>query len=263
MILTEYLTVVDNPSSQNYIRDDYMHEYSKWVASKFNKEKIKVRDQFDDSTTYKACTNYALCAVYNWYNVSEYESKWVEFEQVNPKTYWHIFQNSRWRPNVWSDVQTMLKFYRKMWWIDWHMEAKTTEWAKNAIDNWFVIYTWSSKFDWKKSWEQKKAVLWNWGWHAFSIIWYDTNWFIAINSFGADWWDKWYFTIPYEHFDKLFSKNVVIDKDDTGIINELNFEREYRKAIELGITNWLDPDKPATRKEVAVMIRRATNNLLK
>jgi hypothetical protein len=29
----------------------------------------------------------------------------------------------------------------------------------------------------------------------------------------------------------------VIDKDDTGIINELNFEREYRKAIELGITN--------------------------
>ena len=261
MILTEYLTVVDNPSSQDYIREDYMKEYARWISSKFDKTKVKVRDQFDDPTTYKACTNYALCVVYNWYNVFEYANKWLNFEQVNPKTYWHIFQNSRWRPNIWSDIQTMLKFYRKMWWIDGNMRADTIEWAKNAIDNWFLIYTWSDKFDWKKSWEQKKAVLWDWGWHAFSIVWYDTKWFIAINSFGSDWGDKGYFTVPFEYFNKLFSKNVVIDKDDTGIINELNFEREYKEAIELGITNGIDPDKPATRKQVAVMIRRAIKNL--
>jgi len=137
------------------------------------------------------------------------------------------------------------------------MRADTMEWCKNAIDNWFIIYTWSSKFDWRKSWASWVAELWNWGWHAFIIDWYNNRWFTCPNSFWEDRWDGWYFTVPYEYFDKMFSKNVIIDKDDTWIISRLSFDREFQKAIEAGITNWERPNEPATRKETAVMIYRS------
>jgi hypothetical protein len=139
------------------------------------------------------------------------------------------------------------------------MRSNTKQWTKNALDNWFLIYTGTNKCNWKatsKSWVfVKKLNAW---WHCFFIVGYDDNWFIAVNSFWNDWWDNWYFNIPFDNYNDLFSKNVIMDQDDTWIIKNLNYEREYKEAIELWITNWTRPNDTVTRKECAVMAYRAS-----
>jgi len=259
-----YLDAVDKSDSRDYLYADYMHEYATGKLWPIRDTLInKIYDQFDQSSTYKACTCYWLWIINNWNNLAEYWSKWFDYEQQDPKWLRHTFQSTRWYPNKWSSLQEMMRFYKKMWLIDWYMRANTIEECKHAIDNGFLIYTWTKSCNWRET-SKKKAFVYkkNWWWHCFSIVWYNDKWFIAANSFGTDRWDAWYFTIPYDDYKYLYSKYVIIDKDDTWTLKNLEYQREFQKAIELWITNWDRPNDKASRKEVAVMIYRLYKKLI-
>lgn len=263
--LLNQLQTFDNPDSRDYSYEKFfMNEYWQGAVKKvWDRTKVSIWNQFDDKTTYKACTVYASWILYNAYNIVEYSRFNVEFNQVDPKFKRHQFQETRWRPNTGSSLQTVMRFFRSKWWIDWWLVSETIEWTKNAIKNWFLIYTGSDKCDWNATGKSKVFVYKNnWSWHAFSLVDYNDDWFIAVNSFGKKWWDEWYFLVPYNNFNDLYTKNVIIDKDDTGIIKNLNYENEYKKAIEMGITNGLNPEIPTTRKECAVMAYRVYKKIM-
>jgi len=256
----DYLVTWDRPEERDYIYEDHFSsEEASGQLTVWKKELMKIWDQFDQRDTHRACTCYGLGWIFNGYNVAEYDKNDVEFEQEDPKYKWGMFQSTRWYPDVWSNLQTMMKYYRKKWWIEWNMVSKTMQGSKNALDNGFLIYTGTNRCDWRKTSSSgifvKKI---NWGWHAFFIVWYTEIGFIAVNSFGADWWTSWYFIIPFENYNDLFTKNVIFDKDDTWVIKNLNYEREKKEAIELWITNWDRPNDPVTRSECSVMALRAS-----
>ena len=92
---------------------------------------------------------------------------------------------------------------------------------------------------------------------CFFIENFNDDGFIAVNSFGETWWDNGRFLIPFDEYWNIYSTYAIVDHDDTGKLESLVYEKQYQKAIELGITNWTRPDDPASRREVAVMVYRA------
>ena len=252
----------DEPSSKDWLYSDFIkniEESGEWLNSETyrDKTKMKVRDQFDQKTTWKACSVYWLTSPYNWYNVREWASRWLEYKQENPRRKWEAYQATRLRPNIWSSLQAILKFFRERKLIDWHVKAIWVEEMKNALDNWFYIYTWSKHCSWKNAWKKWEFVYTTKWWaHCFSIIDYDGKWFTAINSFGDDRWNKWYFNIPFEDIKYLYSANVIIDHDDTGSLQKMKDEADIQKAISMWITNWSNLDDTATRREVILMMIR-------
>lgn len=255
LVLTQN-AIYDNPWKYDIQWEDYV-EWAK--GKKFPWKKLKVRNQNAYKDTVSGCWVYGLTYIYNGNQINEFEDKWIEFEQEDPRWKWYTFQAERWNPwNVWSSLQECMSFFKKRWLIDWYVKCNTIEECKNALNNWCWIYTWTTKCNWKQAKANKEfAYDPNWAAHCIAIVDYDDTGFISINSFGEYWWDKWYFHINYDMFDNLFSKYAIVDHDDSGKLDELVFNAQFQKAIELGITNWTRPDDPATRKEVAVMIYRA------
>ena len=194
----------------------------------------------------------------------EFAKEWIEFEQEDPRWKWLAFQSERWYPNAWASLQEMMTFFKNRWLIDWFVKCKTAQECKNALSNWFGIYTWSNKCNWKSTSKEKKFVYdINWAAHCFAVVDFDDNWLIAINSFWDKWWDNWYFYIPDEDYKYIFSTYAIVDHDDKGKLDVLRFNMEYQKAIEMWITNWSRPNDSATRKEVAVMNYRTFKLLQK
>lgn len=259
--LKQLNAVYDEPSRYDYLWEDYAEwNDSKKIVDKFN---IKVRNQNTNKDTRKACSVYWLTAIFNWYQCVEFDKMDLEFEQEDPRRKWLAFQNERWYQDMWASLQDVMRFFKVRWLIDWYLKATTVQECKNAINNWYLIYTGSSKANWTKTGQNKEFYYdEKWASHCFAIVDYDETWFIAINSFGETWWDKWFFHIDFDKYNYLFTTYVIIDHDDTGKLDVLKFNMEYQKAIEQWITNWTRPDEPATRKETAVMIYRACKNIL-
>ena len=257
--LKQLNAVYDCPDERDFLWEEYAEWL--WDKVKFPWRQLKVRNQYSQWDTYKACSCYWLTVVFNWNQIIEFNKQWIEFEQENPRWKRQVFQAERWYPDRWASLQDMMKFFKNRKLIDWYTLAKTAQECKNAINNWFGIYTGSSKCSWSKTNKSKQFVYdKDWANHCFSIVDYDDNWLRAINSFGETRWDKWYFYIPDENYKDLFSTYVIIDHDDTWKIEEMRYKMEYEEAIKLWITNWTRPDEPATRQETAVMIYRATKN---
>lgn len=247
--------VYDNPSKYDITWEEYAEWYNKWkIADKY---KIKVRNQYDNKDTYKACSAYWLTAIFNWYQLREYDENGIEFEQDDPRWKWLAFQAERWYPDIGASLQDMMSFFKKRWLIDGYVKCNTAQEVKNAINNWCLIYTWSNQCSRSQTSANKEFVKWNGGAHCFSIIDCDDTGLIAINSFGCSWGDDGLFHINDDKYGLLYSTYAIVDHDDTGKLAELVYKAQYQKAIELWITNWTRPEEPATREEVAVMIYRA------
>lgn len=249
--------VYDNPSEHDILWEEYAEWLSKWKLA--DKYKIKVRNQNANNDTLKWCSAYGLTGIYNWYQLREYDENWIEFEQDDPRRKWLAFQAERGYPNSWASLQDMMSFFKRRWLIGWYARCKTVEECKNAINNGFLIYTWSNKCSWSKTSKAKKFVYdTSWAAHCFFVENYSDEGFTAVNSFWETWWDNGRFTIPFDDYWNIYSTYAIIDHDDTGKLWELVFNAQFQKAIEMWITNWTRPDEPATRKETAVMIYRAT-----
>lgn len=251
--------VEDRPDERDFLRS----EYCEWLDNEkdFPWRELKVWNQYDQKETYKACSAYWLTAVYNWLQIIEFRKQGIEREQENPRRKWNVFQAERGYPDMWASLQDMMKFFIKREKIDGYVLCKNIQECKNALKNWFGLYTGSKECSWSKTSKAKSFVYdKNWANHCFAIVDYDDNWLRAINSFWENWWDKGWFYIPDECYKYLFSTYVIVDHDDTGKIDEMRYEMEYNEAIKSWITNWVRPNDYATRKETAVMVYRATKN---
>lgn len=257
--------VKDVPSKSDFLWEDFIwDEYVEWGTKKIvDQVKIKVRDQYDQKDTYKACSAYGATAIYNWYQSVEFMNQWLEFEQEDPRWKWEAYQATRWYPDKWASLQEIMTFFKNRWLIDWYVKTKNVEETKNAIKNWYLIYTGSDKCWWSATSKAKEFVYdANGAAHCFSIIDYDDTWFIAINSFWEDWGDKGLFHINFDKYQYIYSTYALIDHDDRWKIDELVYKMEFEKAIELWITNWTRPDEPMTRREWAVMNYRVLKKVL-
>jgi hypothetical protein len=256
------LDTKDEPTSDDWLYSDFIknqEEGAEWDRPVIYRDKdvMKVWDQFDQNTTYKGCTAYWLTSPYNWYNVREWAKSGLEYEQENPRWKWEAYQATRWRPNVWSSLQKILKFFRDRKLIDGSVTAVWVSECKNALDNWFYLYSGSKYCNRRKSWASGKFVYnRKWGWHAFAIVDYNDEWFIAINSFGDDRGDKGYFIIPFDDFKYLYSCNVIIDHDNTGSLQTMRDDCDIQKAIEMGITNGSDLESFAIKRDIVLMLVR-------
>lgn len=182
---------------------------------------LVIFNQSEDIKTRMACWCYWMTHLSNAENLCEYKSYWKKYNQLNPKDYWLEFiKDNPESEYVWSYLQDWLDWFEEKWLITWSARLDTIEQAKDAIDNCRLIYTGSLNWDWdmvKNSWIysiKNKSY-----WHLFCIIWYTVVWFIAVNS----WWpDNWYFIIPYEYWDTLYSKYAISDKRDEEAYNRYN-----------------------------------------
>ena len=254
-------SVYDDPKDTDFLWGEYVEGL--WDGIPFPWRQLKVRNQYDQKETYKACSAYGLTAVYNGWQIIEFGKQWIEFEQDNPRWKWLAFQAERGYPDSGASLQQMMSFFKKRGLIDWYLKCKDVQECKNALRNGFGLYSGSSKCSWSKTSKAKQFVYDADGAnHCFAIVDYDDNWLWAINSFGESWWDKWWFYIPDENFKDLFTTYAIVDHDDTGKIEEMRYKMEYDKAIELGITNWTRPDDNVTRRECAVMSYRVYKKVL-
>lgn len=250
----------DNPRPTDWKREDVFGDEAGDGAGQNTKwpQWIKLFNQNLDKRTLKACWGYGITHLHNWEQMNEWKDNGVVFIEEDPKNYRFRFQQLRGWKNIGSSIQEHLDFMRNVERsIEWSVLCNTEDQMKKAIDRGCYIFTGSRLCDRTKTWKTGIfANVWSAPWHLFAIIGYDNKWFIAPNSFGESWGDKWYFHIPYGYKKYLFSCNAIIDSDSTWKLQAYKYELEFKKAIEEGITNWTDPDKPATRKEVAVMVYR-------
>lgn len=244
--------VYDNPSEYDILWSEYAEWNSKWRLA--DKYKIKVRNQNANKDTLKGCSAYGLTWIYNWYQLREYDENGIEFEQEDPRWKWLAFQAERGYPNSWASLQDMMSFFKKRGLIDWYVKCNTVQECKNAMNNGFLIYTWSNKCNWSKASKAKSFVYDpNWAAHCFFIENFKDDAFVGVNSFWENRWDNGRFDIPFDQYWNIYSTYAIIDHDDTWKLAELVFNAQYQKAIELGITNGSDPDGTLTRKQWAVM----------
>lgn len=250
----------DNPKDTDFLWWDYVE----WIESnwKFPWKELVVYDQYDNADTQKWCSAYWLTYIYNWNQLIEYRKQWIDWEQEDPRWKRLTFQAERWYPNQWASLQDMMSFFKKRWLIDWYLRCESYEQCRNAINNWFGIYTGSNKCSWWATSKNYEFTEWDWGAHCFSIVDCDDKWFIAINSFGKDWWKWWYFHINYDKYWLLYSTYAIADHDDSWKIDEMMYNLEYNKAIELWLTNWTRPDDPVSRRECSVIALRVYKKIL-
>jgi hypothetical protein len=211
------------PDSKDYSRTSFEEFASGWDKQR-PRDIVVVQNQWN----VWACTRFGITHVVNGNNILEYSKEWLTYSQIDAMDVWN-------RGNKSLTLQSALKQMISEWLIEWYVQPKTIEQIKASIDGWYYIYTGSSNCDWWKTKLSKVYVLrtdWKFVWHAYALVWYTDVWWLAINSRWPTRADKWYFTIPFEYTDKLYTKYSIIDKSD-------NFEqfKVKEKALALQLLN--------------------------
>lgn len=194
---------IDIPDSRDYTRENF-EEFALGNSKIRPKDKVIVQNQW----SVWACTRFGITHVVNGNNLLEYSDAWFVYNQINAMDVWNRSDKS-------ILLQSAVNQMKNEWLIAWYVRPKTIEQMKKSLDLWYFIYTGSNNWDWGKTRSTKIYALRTDGkivWHAYAIVWYNDVWWIAINSYWPKRWDKWYFTIPFEYTDKLFTKYSIIDK---------------------------------------------------
>lgn len=187
------------------------------------------------------------------YEFVDVESIWNEWLEAHPEC-----------ENNGDYIQNGPEQFKAKGLITGTSQVFTVDEAKHSIFNRRLIATGSRDGNWQavrdnKVYEQRtdgKIVG-----HAFCIVGWDSDGFIAINSYGES---NGPFTIPYGLWDTLYSKTAIHDTTDDKAINDYNNRimanitiEDAKKALEQGIWNGERPQETASREEVAAMIARA------
>lgn len=239
----EQFRATDEPTNRDYKFDDFeaiKHadpEYAEWS------DKTRPRDIFivQNQWATPACTAFSNGHIYNGNNLIEDRKIWESRPQVNPANFRTKFCELRGNYSTGTSIQAMAKFYKDQWLIEWYVTIKNTETdlvakMRKAIDNGNFLATGSMNGDRAKI---KKTGVYSirtdnlYVWHARCIVAYEDDFFRAINS----WWNRgiygWYFKVPNELVDNIYSKLAIIDKDDSIYFNMLRdkIKAEEMKAI--------------------------------
>jgi hypothetical protein len=226
-------TCWDAPTKQDYLWNP--PEELAWLHSKRPKDKVIVQNQLSTP----ACTFFSTYHVVNWNNVLEDERNGATRQQIDPMIPRNDFCRKRWYWNAGYSIQWALQEAK--------VAQKITGWASiptelpvdqqilkinQALDMGYFICTGSANGDWAKTQITHNYTV-NGGQfvgHAFCIVDRDDNWYLALNSWWPTWCEWWYFHIPRNVVDKLYSKLVVIDYDDSGYFQKL---KDKSKAMTL------------------------------
>jgi hypothetical protein len=219
-----------------------------------------------------SCWCCGITHISNAMNICEYNSYGRTYNQLSPELWWleYLKENPQ-AQYEWSSLQNWLKWAKNKELISWYSVVWDIESAKNAIDNNRLIYTGSLNWDWVKVKEQK--IYWNKEksyWHLFCIVSYNNLWFIAVNS----WWpDNWYFLIPYDLWNTLYTKYVVTDQVDLNVyekykhlkeriskMNYLTYYKEYTKVKDKYWINSLELKKVQELWRLYMWFSKLNNN---
>lgn len=226
----------DNPTVQDYIWNP--PEELNGINSKRPKDKVIVQDQKKTP----ACTFYSEYHVVNWYNLLEDERQGIDRPQIDPLVPRNKFCAERGYYNKWYDIQWAATKAKQAGVIEWWatIDKKLSNDVqvakmKQALDMWYFMNCWSSNGDW---WKTGKTGVYTlrtddkFVGHAWSIVDYDETKksFLCINSRGIRGKEKWYFWLPFNLVDKVYSKLVIIDKSDDWYFQKL---KSKSKAITL------------------------------
>lgn len=137
-------------------------------------------------------------------------TQWLKFvDKYKTPTYDPIIKG--------SSLQNNLKFARDEKMIDGYVKISTKEQVMHSIFNKRMIYTGSSKIDWKATRDSKDkyaVVTDNGAWHIFAIVGYWKKGMVCLNSYWPNYMDKWYFYIRREDIWCLFSMYSLLDFKD-------------------------------------------------
>lgn len=236
-------TAFDSPDSRDYKFEDFL-EYAEWEWKKWEwpEQEIKVFNQGSQPS----CTVHAAMHCINALNLNEDRVNWYPpREQIDPSTIWEQYCAERGDYNSWSSIQTIASWMKRKWYIEWYVTLsndvsleKMQDQLDKALTMW-VIYTGSAWGDWNKI---KKTGIYSesnpkyFMWHARNIVIIAKEWdyYKCMNSYWENRWPyKWYFLLHKNDINKIYSKILFIDKDDSALFKNFIEIQKIKQAINL------------------------------
>ena len=80
-----------------------------------------------------------------------------------------------------------------------------------------------------------------------------------MNSFWPDWWDKWYFDLPYDlvFTEWFYSINAVVDVDNSSKFDDSIEKQRVKEAVRNMKKIYENTKNPLTKAKVAEFATRA------
>lgn len=239
----------------------YEEVFGAWVIPKdeYTQHNTPILNQWLLPYTKMACTRYGIVKSINEMNF--FDSK-KEISQNELVKLWRVAIEKYWASETKGDsLQSALKQMKDDWIIEGYTKVSWEYAMKLAITEGRLLFTWTSKCDRVETKKTGYYTPWTWYGHAFAIIGYNKEWFIAINSY----WDrgarKWIIIIKYADIPTLFSVYAMSDKKDQDQLQAMQDKQNLQEAKELGIWNGERPKDPVTREECVLMVMRAKKSI--
>jgi len=229
----------------------------------FPRSKLVVNNQWIDPFLWMSCSRQGIDHIVSAQHILLDLPKKYTIDQI-----WRMAVSDK--PEIesqWDTLQAGLKQAKNLGIIAGFQQISTVEEYKQAVDRGWYVYTWSMNGNWNKVRDEKIYGIRENGsvGHIFAKFTYDDKGMIDLNSYGAE---NGYFLFPWELFDTTFTKYAIIPIQDIDAI--LLYKKRIMENITIesartAFTNWiwngLDPQKAASREEVAAMIQRAMEKI--
>jgi len=241
--ITQQFTAYDKPESRDFPFQDY-NEFarSENEIEKRPKQKMKIQNQWWTP----ACTIYAATHILNAMNIIEDKKLWLNRDQIDPASLRTQFCAERWDYSSWSSIQTIANRMKKKWYISWYVTIKNEEdnsiverQVDSALAMWKFIYTWSAHWDRpaiQKTGEYSERADWKFVGHAWDIVIERKDWdyYRCLNSYWENRWPYWwYFKLHKSFLNKIYSKLLLIDKDDSNMFSRFEEIQKIKQAVAL------------------------------
>ena len=279
----KWTVLIDKPDNRDYQADHLLGSFDFVIPEEVNLiDNCEVHNQ--GNTMH--CTAYWITHIHQILNTIERKNK----IKLNPIEQWENQKKDPWTASEKNGdyLQSALKSLKKFW-LNYNWEKLTIDWYavvhrgsfKKYLAKWMPIYTWNhfTATNYKKA---KETGFWggiDWPttwWHAIAIVGYDkNNNYIAVNSWGKNWWyfKNWTFLIKEKDLENLFTSYVIFDTVDIEkIFKDVSEKSPLANSIKWASDNWLVkwygdenlpneeklflPDREISRAEVCVVLKR-------
>lgn len=240
--VTQQFVATDEPSSRDYPFSDYEEFASANEVDKRPTNKIILQNQ--KSTPW--CTCFALTVIVNANNINEDKKLWLSRTQIDSLTLRNKFCAERWDYSSGTSIQTMALWEKKQGLIEGFVSISNTQeldvierQVDSALAMGKFIYTGSLRWDWaaiKKTWIYTERTDGITNWHSWDIVIERKEWdyYMCPNSYWPTRWILgWYFKLHRNDLKKIYSKLVILDKDDSHLFSRFEEIQKVKQAVAL------------------------------